>query len=320
MTLKVYLVRHGETETNRQKKKWGQHPDISLNEFGIEQVKKLSERIKNIKFKKIFSSDLRRATETTKIITKIINAPVFLDKRLREYDSGGVDQSSEEWRKKYDELLEQGVPKEEIRPYGGENIWDIIKRMKSFMKDLETEEGNILIISHSGFNGAFVNMSQLREKNDFIKVKQDNTCINILEYSKGQWSIKVINDSNHMSTFLPEEKAYVDQIKVKKEINKFILNKIGNLCDRIAVTGDFAMNKISYYNRPHKRHWGSPIEVFIKFKDNLKIPKEWKISEINEAFEKYEIGSVSIGDTKHKINITLPFELLKEDAIKEVIK
>lgn len=320
MTLKVYLVRHGETETNRQKKKWDQHPDTSINELGVEQAKKLSNRLKKIKFNKIFSSDIKRAVQTTEILKQEIKAPLFMDERLREYDSGKVDQSSEEWKKKYDQLFEQGFSKEEIRPFGGENIWDLIKRTKSFIKDLEKEKGTILIVSHSGFNETFINISQLREKNNFVKIKQDNTCINLLEYLNGEWVIRVINDSEHISNFLPEIKVYKNQDKIKEEIKETILNKIGDFCGNIVTIGDFAENKISFYDRPHKRHWGSSIEIFAKFKDNFEIPKDWKISEINENFQRYEIGSIKIDEVKHKLNVTVPFEALQRNAIKEVIK
>lgn len=318
--LKVYLVRHGETDTNKQDKKWGQHPDIPLNDLGIEQAKRLSDKLKSIKFNKIFSSDLRRAAQTTEILMKKIKAPLILDKRLREYDSGEVDQSSDKWRKRYYELLESGMPKEEIRPYGGENIWDLIRRVKLLIGDLEKEKGTILMVSHSGFNEAFVNLSQLREKGNFVKIKQDNACINILEYKDGKWIIKVINDSDHTSEFLPETKIYENQQGIKEEAKKYILKNLGDLCRRIIITGDIIEGKMGLYDRPHKRHRGSTIEVFAEFKKGFEVPSDWKISEINEKFQRYEIGFMEINGLKHKFNVTTPLSIIDKSNSYEVIK
>src|SRR3989344_7866922 len=97
MTLKVYLIRHGETDFNKQNKDWGQDDKIPLNDHGIEQSKNLSKKIKKIKFDKIFSSDRKRAKQTAEIITQVTGYPIIEDKRLREYSPGEVDPSSDKW-------------------------------------------------------------------------------------------------------------------------------------------------------------------------------------------------------------------------------
>ena len=43
--MKIYIVRHGETESNKYKKLIGQRIDEPLNADGIEQIKKLSQEI-----------------------------------------------------------------------------------------------------------------------------------------------------------------------------------------------------------------------------------------------------------------------------------
>ena len=42
MTLKLYLIRHGETDFNKQGKKWGQFNETVLNECGFKQSEKLA--------------------------------------------------------------------------------------------------------------------------------------------------------------------------------------------------------------------------------------------------------------------------------------
>ena len=52
MVLKIYLIRHGETDFNKQSKGWGQSNEISLNDLGILQSDKLAEVLKSINFNK----------------------------------------------------------------------------------------------------------------------------------------------------------------------------------------------------------------------------------------------------------------------------
>lgn len=75
----IYLVRHGETEWNVKKLIQGQK-DIPLNEKGKKQAGKL----KKIKFDAIYSSDLKRAAETAKIIAGKRRLKIIKSTALRE--------------------------------------------------------------------------------------------------------------------------------------------------------------------------------------------------------------------------------------------
>lgn len=56
----IYLIRHGETEYNRQKRLQGVG-DIPLNARGIELAEKTAEGLREISFDKIYTSPLIRA-------------------------------------------------------------------------------------------------------------------------------------------------------------------------------------------------------------------------------------------------------------------
>lgn len=53
----IYLVRHGQTDWNLEKKTQG-HTDILLNDNGREQALRVSNLLRNYKIDKIYSSDL----------------------------------------------------------------------------------------------------------------------------------------------------------------------------------------------------------------------------------------------------------------------
>ena len=62
---RIYLVRHGETQANRDEIIQG-HQDTTLNEKGFEQARLVGEALKRIKFHDVaFSSDLGRAVSVS---------------------------------------------------------------------------------------------------------------------------------------------------------------------------------------------------------------------------------------------------------------
>ncbi len=67
--MKVYLVRHGECDSNL--KKIYNYKNEGLNKTGIEQAKALKEKITDINFDIIYSSPLLRAKQTAEILILI---------------------------------------------------------------------------------------------------------------------------------------------------------------------------------------------------------------------------------------------------------
>ena len=65
--MRVYVIRHGESESNASKK-WTGWMDVELTEKGKKDAEKAREVLKNIKFDKVYSSDLKRALDTMKIV------------------------------------------------------------------------------------------------------------------------------------------------------------------------------------------------------------------------------------------------------------
>ena len=65
--IRVYIVRHGETEENKQKIIQG-HLDSPLNSEGERQADLVAGALKDVPFDVCYSSDLRRAVDTAKRI------------------------------------------------------------------------------------------------------------------------------------------------------------------------------------------------------------------------------------------------------------
>lgn len=154
---KIYLLRHGETEFNREGRCQG-ILDSPLTDKGREQAesngKLLNELLRDVSTEnmKFYSSPLGRTRESTKIVLNELenkNIKILYDEDIQEGNLG-------EWggRKVKDILSEN--PNMDFSNFSwyfnspkGENYFDIEKRCSKFLKKVEKlKEENIVIISH----------------------------------------------------------------------------------------------------------------------------------------------------------------------------
>jgi len=84
----LFLVRHGETDWNRNHKRLQGRKNIPLNAKGIDQAECLAEFFKDIEISASFSSPLSRAYQTANIINRFHNLPIEQDEQLIEMDFG----------------------------------------------------------------------------------------------------------------------------------------------------------------------------------------------------------------------------------------
>ena len=66
--MKFYFVRHGKTQWNLEGRFQGANGDSPLLEESVHDLEKLGDYLQDVKFDAIFSSDLKRASDTCKII------------------------------------------------------------------------------------------------------------------------------------------------------------------------------------------------------------------------------------------------------------
>jgi broad specificity phosphatase PhoE len=148
----IHLVRHGETDWNRELR-WQGHSDRPLNERGREQARELAERLDGMGFAAIYTSDLRRAAETAEILAGRLDLPVQTDEALREIDVGSwegytlaeLEARSPEAVSRWDE---QGVHGWD----GGESHAEMMVRVHRAVGSIAArhEGDDVLVVSHGG--------------------------------------------------------------------------------------------------------------------------------------------------------------------------
>lgn len=87
--MRIYIVRHGETQENHQQRLQGHLPG-HLTELGKEQVRQAAEKLAltGEKFSCIVSSDLQRALDSASIIANRLQLPMSNTPELRERNLG----------------------------------------------------------------------------------------------------------------------------------------------------------------------------------------------------------------------------------------
>ena len=87
MTRTLVLLRHGQTAWNAERRAQG-HLDIELDDVGRAQARAAAAAISSLRPTALWSSDLRRASDTADEVARSTGLTVRLDKRLREFDVG----------------------------------------------------------------------------------------------------------------------------------------------------------------------------------------------------------------------------------------
>ena len=79
--MRFYLIRHGQTEWNAQKRVMGRQ-DIPLDSVGEQQITELAQTLAAFPIQTIVSSPQLRAQQTAQAISVVKNLPVHTDARI----------------------------------------------------------------------------------------------------------------------------------------------------------------------------------------------------------------------------------------------
>ena len=176
--MKIYLVRHGETDWNQAGLLQGQ-TDIALNAQGLEQAHDAADRLKEVPFEIAFCSPLT-------------------DERLRELNFGpweGVD-----IRTIKDAASQPFTnPGSYIPPAGAESFAQLYKRSGEFVDQvllpLEGTYETVLVVAHGGVNRSILNPVLNIPVDDFWRVHMGNCATAILDCTNGKLSMLEYTDS-----------------------------------------------------------------------------------------------------------------------------
>lgn len=158
MPQKIIIIRHGETDYNKDRRIQG-WLDIPLNEVGHKQAKQASLLVAKHKIDALYSSDLARAHQTALHIATAIKLEVKLAPQLRERDMGifaGWAWEAEKDAKKEKLWLEFESARDQNQrnwnKHQGESIGEMADRIAQFIQtvhDLHASQ-TVALVTHGG--------------------------------------------------------------------------------------------------------------------------------------------------------------------------
>ncbi len=155
--MKIFFVRHGESQANTLHNISNRGLRHGLTEKGREQALALARKLDRKSIWHIFSSPLLRAIETSIILANYMSIYYDVVDALREYDCGVLEGRSDEeawrlWQELYNAwTIDQQWDK---KIDGGESFFDLRERFTGFIAGLvnryENTEAQLVCVSHGG--------------------------------------------------------------------------------------------------------------------------------------------------------------------------
>ena len=209
--MKIYLVRHGQTESNAGDVKQGR--EGFLSDFGKQQIKATASALSKISVDKIICSPYDRAKQTAEIISESIPvsieySPLF-EERKNPTEIIGINKYSD-LTKQVLKLIEEHVQDSQWHYSDEENFHDLVERSKQALNYLESFDcDTMIVVSHGYFIGTFLLVvllgDQLNAQSFYelrMKMPIANASISEIELVKNDkgmfWRILSVNNRSHL--------------------------------------------------------------------------------------------------------------------------
>ena len=196
--MKLYIIRHAETEYNRKGIIQGSEVDSDINDVGEVQANSFYEYYKDKNFDKIYVSDLKRTFQTIRRFTE--NGSSY--EKLKEFNeiSWGINQGKSDDLEDYAKLIDTWLAGNLDNKFEeGESPNEMsVRLVKGFNKVLDDDHDTVLLCIHG--RALRILLSKIID-NDLTKMDKyvhSNTGLYILEYKNGKYEILGSNLRDHL--------------------------------------------------------------------------------------------------------------------------
>ncbi len=197
----LHLIRHGQTDWNVERRVMGDL-GIDINDLGVNQIQESSKYLISTGLDHIYSSPLKRAVSSAKILCRELGANLTIDPRLSELKFG-------HWQgMNISELMEDSTyhqwrahPAKFTLP-GGETLGDVRKRcMEAVDEILSQETGtHLAIVSHSDVIRVILANFMGLPLDMIFKITIDNASISSIRIAGDTSCVLTINSTNQLQT------------------------------------------------------------------------------------------------------------------------
>jgi probable phosphoglycerate mutase len=201
----IYIIRHGETDFNRQGIVQGGGVDSSLNELGRQQAQAFYESYGDVSFEAVLTSTLQRTHQTVQ---------AFLKKGLRWEQFADINEMNWGYQEGKEptpdmttefQLIKEAWSRGELdeRIPGGESAAELGARLDRFITHLKQRpEQTLLVCSHGRAMSAMMCLLHglpLQEMNQYFHY---NTGLWKVHFDSSTFSFELKNDTRHLESLM----------------------------------------------------------------------------------------------------------------------
>lgn len=208
--MKIILVRHGETDWNKQRRLQGQS-DIELNAKGKKQVEALAQALKNRYTEAIYTSPLKRALDTAQAIGRHHHVDIIPLDQLKEIDAGEMDGlTHEEMKKQFSDFYSEwqtnctkvSFPGGSSLPELQERVWSAIEGILNTpapppIRGRKTPERTVIVVAHFFPIMSIVCRALGLDLSQCRRLRLDLASICAVDIDNGNISLVSLNDTCH---------------------------------------------------------------------------------------------------------------------------
>lgn len=201
MVRRLILLRHGETDWNREGRYLGQK-DLGLSPWGERQIEFAARRLHEERIEAIYASDLIRTRRTAEIIAASRGLPVRTDRRFRELNFGAwegltYEEIAARFRRELKAWEEDPVRQ---TPPRGESLAALVRRVSQAWREIIRQEraSTVLLVGHGGpFRVLLCKLLGLRPT-EIWRFQVDPGSISILFFTPHKGQLLTLNDTSHL--------------------------------------------------------------------------------------------------------------------------
>ena len=199
--MKLYIIRHGQTDWNVQGRIQGRQ-DIPLNAAGRSQAQMLAKGMEKRPVTAIYSSPQLRAMETAMALAgnqgvEVIPLPELVEIGYGDWEGRTASDILTKERKLYEEWWQHPAT---VAPPGGETLNQVDARCRKAWERIKREmKGDTAVVAHGGTLAHFI-VHLLEGQPDAAEIVVGNASITTIEYDPvtGQCSLEGLNDCSHL--------------------------------------------------------------------------------------------------------------------------
>ncbi len=203
--MNIYVVRHGETQWNREEIFRGRK-DIPLNDYGLIQADRAGKFLSGEDIDIIYASPLTRTVQTAKAIIKYKKGlKMVTDNALIDMDFGiweGMSLRDVEAKFPEEFNIWKSTPHRWVIK-DAERLKDIRKRINGFLKTLKGYN-NVVLVTHRVICKIIIMTALGLPLNRFWKIKIDPASVSMIK-KENDYIVEYVNFTGHLGTILNKD-------------------------------------------------------------------------------------------------------------------